>query len=72
MKIEVEIYGKFIGNGNLKDMIEKKECGLLISFDSEDKHSRYRCVLNADEARQLRDQINNAFEVSEKTGFKIV
>jgi hypothetical protein len=72
MKIEVEIYGKFIGDENLKDMIEKKECGVLLTFDSKDHMSRSRFVLTAEEAHHLRDQIDNAFAVSEKTGFKIV
>ncbi len=72
MNIDVEIYGKFIGNGNLKEMVEKKECGLLVTLSTEDKLSRHRFVLNAEEARNLRDQITHAFEVSDKTGFKIV
>ena len=72
MKIKVELYGKFMGNGNIADVVEKKECAVLVLFTGEDKKSGFRCVLNAEEARQLRDQIDNAFKVSEKTGFKIV
>jgi hypothetical protein len=73
MKITAELYGNKIGvNGNLKDLIEKRECQILVSFKNGDDRVYNQFVLNDAEARDLCYQIQKSYDVASKEGFRVV
>ena len=73
MKISAELYGEKIGvNGNLKDLIEKKECQILFTLKNDDNSARIEFILSRDQSLALCGDIAEAFKVAAENGFKVV
>lgn len=75
MKIRAELYGdKIAVDGNLKDLIEKKECQILLTLTQDDDRTRNQFVLNANDVRQLISRLTTILNDPEilKHGFKII
>lgn len=54
MKIKTELYGEKIGvDSNLRNLIEKKECKILLTITSNDDTTRHQYILGKDDATNL-------------------
>lgn len=75
MKIHVEHYGSRIGvDGNISQVLSKKEVQLLLTIKSDDDRERLEFVLNKEEATTLTGKINACLNdpVLAENGFKVV
>ncbi len=70
-----ELFGSQIGvDGNLKDLLEKKECKILLKLTNADHTWRVEAILDAEGAKKLMAQIDRCFNdpVAKEHGFKVV
>lgn len=71
MKIDVELYGDEIGtDGNLKNLIEHKECTILLTVSDDEGKAQNKFVLNKDEAMSLVENIQKCVD-NVPEGFKL-
>lgn len=73
MKIKTELYGEQIAvNGNLRRLLEKKECKILLSISNDDHTNRCQFVLDREEAQVLINSIRKDFQEAEANGFAVL
>ena len=75
MIIVTEIYGEQIGvDNNLRRLIEKKQCRILLTLQNDEQTTRHQFVLSKDDAMELIEQLQLRLSdpVVAENGFEIV
>lgn len=75
MKINTELYGNKIAiDGNLKDLLEKRECKILLTITNDNDTQRHQFILGKKDAENIIDSLNRVLNdpVAAQNGFKVV
>lgn len=70
--IKAELFPTHLGDGNVSDAFNKKECSILLQLYGLDCKSKIEWIINAEEAIALTDNLQKCFADALKIGVKLV